>query len=95
MSAILEYLKLRIKQCGVEVIFHGITCLSNFMKIHLPVQKSLVGGDMHTGTHTDDFISLLSLLESRLKRILREKGGEVEWIQLTQYKENLPFSVPL
>jgi hypothetical protein len=38
----------RLKKCGIEVIFNGITCLPNFMKIHRSVQKLLVG-DTQTG----------------------------------------------
>jgi hypothetical protein len=44
-------------------------CLPNFMKIYQLVQKLLGGGaqkDRQTHTQSDDLISLLSFLESRM-----------------------------
>jgi hypothetical protein len=37
----------RFKKYGIEAIFNGIICLPNFIKIHLSVQRLLMGG------HTD------------------------------------------
>jgi hypothetical protein len=52
----------------IEVPLNGITPISNFIKIYQAVQKLLVG---HAHTQTDrqthELISLLSILESRLK----------------------------
>jgi hypothetical protein len=44
-----------IKKCGIQVIFNGISCLPNFMKIYRSAQKCLVGD-----TQAGDLISLLS-----------------------------------
>jgi hypothetical protein len=61
--SILDGRSYEIKKYGFEVIFNGITCLPNFVKIHLSVQKLLVGGGHR---QADDFISLFYFLESRL-----------------------------
>jgi hypothetical protein len=45
---------------------NGITSVPNIMKIYQAVQKSLLG-DLHKHIKTGDLISLLSVLESRLK----------------------------
>jgi hypothetical protein len=52
-----------LKNYCIEVPLNGITSIQNFMKSYQAVQKLLVG-DRQTG----DLISLLSFLESRLKK---------------------------
>jgi hypothetical protein len=51
------------KNYCIEVPLNGITSIPNFMKIYPAVKKLLVA-DRQTG----DLISLLSFLESRLKK---------------------------
>jgi hypothetical protein len=64
------------KKYCIEFPSNGITSLTNIMKTYLDVQRILVGDtqtdrqtDRHTQTdrQTGDLISLLSLLETRLK----------------------------
>jgi hypothetical protein len=59
----------------MEVPNNGITCLPNYIKIYLSFQK-ILGGHRETDSNrdrqTDDLISLLSFLGSRL--IKRLKG---------------------
>jgi hypothetical protein len=47
-----------ILKCRVEVIFCGITCLPNFMKIYRSVQKLLRG----TRTQTERRVYMLVIL---------------------------------
>jgi hypothetical protein len=58
---------MELKNYCIEVPLNGITSIPNFMKIYNVVQKLLVG-DTQTDKETGDFISLLSFLESRLKK---------------------------
>jgi hypothetical protein len=54
-----------IKNYCIEVPLNGITPIPNFMKIYQAVKKLLVGGGHR---QSGDLISLLSFLESRLKK---------------------------
>jgi hypothetical protein len=57
-----------IKNYCIEVPLNSITSIPNFIKIYQAVQKFLVGDTQRqTDIQTGDLISLLSLLEGRLK----------------------------
>jgi hypothetical protein len=55
-SAILEWLKVRIKRYGVEVTFDGMTSLLNSIKIYKLVQK--LGGRGHRDRMVISYASL-------------------------------------
>jgi hypothetical protein len=77
-SSIFEWLKMRDWKCSVELNFSGSTCLPNFMKIHLSVQKLLEGHTHRQG----DMISLLSFLENAL--IIRRQHSHLFVASCTQ-----------
>jgi hypothetical protein len=60
-----------------RVPLDGIISVQNFMKIYQAVQTLLVV-DGQTDRQTDDFISLLSFLESRLKTVVEY------WLQVRE-----------